>query len=66
MLELTITLLYLIEVSEAKLSTPTMTNAEECFPNYSKMEQPIGKGMELTYIYMSWNRYFIEHGQPHA
>jgi hypothetical protein len=29
--------------SRLKSSTPT-TNADDCFPNYSKIEQPIGKG----------------------
>ncbi len=36
MLELTITLPYLIDDSEDKLSTPRLTDVEECFPNYSK------------------------------
>jgi restriction endonuclease len=42
-LELTMTSPYLIVDSEVQLSTPTTTNAKECYPNYSKMEQPIGK-----------------------
>jgi hypothetical protein len=32
--------------SEVQLSIP-QTNAEECFPSYSKMEQPTGKGRVL-------------------
>jgi hypothetical protein len=44
MLELTITSPYLIVDSEDQLSTPTTTNDDECFSNYSKNEQPIGKG----------------------
>jgi hypothetical protein len=35
---------YLIVDSEVQISALTTTNAYECFPNYSKMEQPIGKG----------------------
>lgn len=71
MLELTITSPYLIDDSEDKLSTPTLTNAEEGFPNYSKMSQPIGKGSTGTWKWdeadlMSWNRHFMEHGQTHA
>jgi hypothetical protein len=42
MLELTIISPYLIVDFEVQLSTST--NADECFPNYSKTEQPIGKG----------------------
>jgi hypothetical protein len=34
----------LIVDSKVQPSTQTTTNANECFPNYSKMEQPIGKG----------------------
>ncbi len=41
---LTITSLHLIVDSEVQLSTPTMTYADECFSNYSKMEQLIGIG----------------------
>jgi hypothetical protein len=44
MLELTITLLYLIVFSEVQLSTLTTTNGDKCFPNHSKLEQLIGKG----------------------
>jgi hypothetical protein len=42
--ELTITSSFLIVDSGVQPSTPTRTNATECFPDYSKMEQPIGKG----------------------
>jgi hypothetical protein len=34
---------YLIVDCEFQLSTPKMMNADKCFPNYSKMEQPIEK-----------------------
>jgi hypothetical protein len=44
MLELAITSPYLTVVSEVQLFTPMPMNANECFPNYSKIEQPIGKG----------------------
>jgi hypothetical protein len=44
MLELTMTSPYLTVVSEVQLFTPVPMNANECFPNYSKMEQPIGIG----------------------
>jgi hypothetical protein len=44
MLEVIITSFYLIVDFEVQLSTPTMTIADECFHNHSKMEQPIGKG----------------------
>jgi hypothetical protein len=43
-LELIITSSYLIVDSHVSLSTPTITIADECFHNHSKMEQPIGKG----------------------
>jgi hypothetical protein len=43
MLELTITSTYLIVDFEVQLSTSTMTNADECFPNYSKTEKTKGK-----------------------
>jgi hypothetical protein len=43
MLELTVTSPYFIVDSEDQLSTPTTTNVDKCFPNYAKMEQPIGK-----------------------
>jgi hypothetical protein len=39
MLEPTITSPYLIVDFEVQLSTSTMTNADECFPNYSKTEK---------------------------
>jgi|LakMenEpi03Aug12_release.lakeMendotaPanAssembly.Ray.scaffolds.fasta_scaffold1833859_1 hypothetical protein len=44
-LELIIIPPYLIVDSEVQLSTstPTTTNGVECFPSYSKMEQPLGK-----------------------
>ncbi len=42
MLELTKTSPYLD--SEVQLSSKRMTKTDECFPNYSKLEQPIGKG----------------------
>ncbi len=32
--------------SEDQLSTPTTPKADECFPNYSTMEQSIEKGRE--------------------
>ncbi len=58
-------------MNSATVFTLTTTNADECFPNYSKMEQPIGKGrvqgrgMEgVGADFMS--RHFIEHGQTHA
>jgi hypothetical protein len=35
---------YLIDNSEVQLSTLTTTNANECFPSYSKYYQPIVKG----------------------
>ncbi len=38
MLEQTITSSYLIVDFDIKLSTPRTSNADECFPNYSKME----------------------------
>ncbi len=41
MLELTLTSPYLIVDSAVQLPTPKTTNADECFPTYSKMEQPI-------------------------
>jgi hypothetical protein len=41
-LQLTITSHYLIVDSEVQLSAPTMTNVNECFPDYSKKKQPIG------------------------
>jgi hypothetical protein len=44
MLELAITSLYLIVEFKVHPSTPMMTNDNDCFPNYSKMKQPIGKG----------------------
>jgi hypothetical protein len=42
MLELT-TSHYLVVHSKVQLFTSTTTNANECFTNYSKMDQPIGK-----------------------
>ncbi len=44
MLEMTKTPPYLIVNFKVQLSTPATTYAYNCFPNYSKMEQPIGKG----------------------
>ncbi len=64
-LELTITSPYLIVGSEVQPSTLTTTNADECFPNYSKMEQPIGKGRvqekeRKRWEVTSFHRHFIE------
>jgi hypothetical protein len=42
MLELTIISPY--RIVDSKLSTPMPTNADQCIPNESKMEQPIWKG----------------------
>jgi hypothetical protein len=44
MLELTMISPYLIVNNKDQLSTPTMSNADECFLKYLKIEkQPIGK-----------------------
>jgi hypothetical protein len=48
MLELTIASPYLIDESEVQLSVARPINADECFPNYSKIKQPIGKGRVLV------------------
>jgi hypothetical protein len=44
MLELTITSPYLIVEFKVQPSTPMMRNANECFPNNSKIKLPIRKG----------------------
>ncbi len=44
MLELITTSPYIIVDSEVQLTTRTTMNAEKCFANYSKTEQPIVKG----------------------
>ncbi len=73
MMELIITLYYLIVHSEVQLSTPTMTITivDECLLNYSKMKQPIGRGrirargMEgMGADFMSENRHFMDHEKP--
>jgi hypothetical protein len=56
---------------EVQLSTPSMTNADDCFSNYSKMNQPIRKREstrkgERRAGFMPKNEPFLEHGQPHA
>jgi hypothetical protein len=38
-----LTLSHIVVDFEVQLSTLTMTNLDECFANYSKMEQPIEK-----------------------
>jgi hypothetical protein len=60
-MELTTTSPYLIVDSEVQLSTPTATNVDECFSNYSKMEQPKGKGREDE-----GEAGDLCHGQPHV
>ncbi len=69
MLELTIISPYLKTDFEVQLSTST--NADECFPNYSKTEKtnrkrrvPERGNAEVGADVMSKNRDFMEHGQP--
>jgi hypothetical protein len=47
---------YNLTVSHNRLrspvSFPIRSNADECFPSYSKMEQPIGRGRGGSWLYV--------------